>query len=112
MASIPDTQPPATPPAETLEEKFRRLAATWHQAVAHQSSSSIRDNHPAYQEIIALGPAVVPLLLRDLEINRRQWFEALQAITGVSPVPVEDRGRIRKMTEAWLQWGRENGYQW
>jgi hypothetical protein len=111
MSSVPVTQPPAPPP-ETIEEKFQRLAMAWHQAVAHHSSSSIRDSHPAYQQIIGMGQPVVPLLLRDLETNRRHWFEALQAITGANPVPDADRGRIPRMVEAWLHWGRENGYQW
>ena len=66
------------PIPETLEEKFQRLASDWHDAVSHQSSSSKRDNHPAYKEIIALGQPVVPLLLRDLETNGRHWFAALE----------------------------------
>jgi hypothetical protein len=112
MASVPAKPPCATPSAETLAERFQRLAATWHEAVAHHSSSRLRYGHPAYQEIIALGPAVVPLLLRDLEVNRRHWFAALAAITGADPVPDTDAGKIAKMTEAWLRWGRENGYSW
>jgi hypothetical protein len=105
----PHAQPPS---GDNLEERFTRLATKWHQAVAHQSSSRVRDNHPAYQEIIRLGPPVVPLLLRDLERNRRHWFTALVAITGVNPVTREDAGDIPRMIEAWLRWGRENGYQW
>jgi hypothetical protein len=112
MASIPVKPTPTPQPAETVEEKFQRLAAAWEKAVAHHSSSRIRNNHPAYQEIIGMGQAVVPLLLRDLEINRRHWFTALSAITGADPVPEEDAGRIPQMAEAWLRWGRENGYQW
>ena len=112
MASIPVKPMPASQSAENLEERFQRLAAAWHRAVAHHSSSRIRDNHPAYQEIIAMGPTVVPLLLRDLETNRRHWFTALAAITGADPVPEEDAGDIPKMAAAWLRWGRENGYQW
>src|SRR5262249_54444280 len=112
MASIPVRPTPAPQPPESTAEKFQRLATTWHKAVAHHSSSRIRDNHPAYQEIIGMGPAVVPLLLRDLETNRRHWFAALAAITGTDPVPAEHAGNIPKMTEDWLRWGRENGYRW
>ena len=100
------------PTADMLEQKFQRLANTWQEAVAHHSSSCKRDNHPAYQEIIALGPAVVPLLLRDLETNHRHWFTALTAITGTNPVAEEDAGKILKMIETWLKWGKEKGYQW
>src|SRR5437867_13453671 len=104
VASVP-ARP--TPPRESLEEKFTRLAEAWHKAVAHHSSSRIRDNHPAYQEIIGMGEAVVPLLLRDLEVNRRHWFTALAMITGADPIPEEDAGKIPAMAEAWLRWGRD-----
>jgi hypothetical protein len=105
------TEPPIAAAAETLEERFERLAAAWQNAVAHVSSSSKRDNHPAYREIIALGPAVVPLLLRDLERTNRHWFTALSELTNAQPVPPEDAGNIRKMVEAWLDWGRQQGYR-
>lgn len=65
MASIPVKQTPTVHPKEAVEERFRRLAAAWHMAVAHDSSTTVGNNHPAYREIIALGPEVVPLLLRD-----------------------------------------------
>ena len=112
MATVSAPQDATVPHAEHIEPTFERLAAAWHNAVAHHSSSRIRHNHPAYQEIIGMGPTVVPLLLRDLDVNRRHWFAALASITGADPVSEEDAGDISKMTEAWLQWGRENGYRW
>jgi hypothetical protein len=69
--------------------------------------------HPAYQEIIQMGPAVVPLILADLARQPDHWFSALKAITGANPsINPADRGRIDKLAEAWLRWGKENGYQW
>ena len=65
--------------------------------------------HPAYQQIIGMGPAVVPLLLRELEREVDHWFWALKAITGADPVPPASRGKVREMAEAWLRWGREQG---
>jgi hypothetical protein len=97
-------------PAETVEDRFRRLAAAWHKAVAHHSSTTIRNSHPAYQEIIGMGPPVVPLLLRDLEENQTHGFCALREITGANPIPVPAAGNITQMVNAWLQWARENGY--
>ena len=112
MASVPTRQTPSVPPAESIEDKFYRLAAAWHNAVAHHSSSRIRENHPAYQEIIGMGQAVVPLLLRDLEVNHRHWFTALAVITGADPISEEDAGKVPRMAEAWLRWGREHGFRW
>src|SRR5438270_61437 len=112
MASAPARQPPSGTPAETTEQKFRRLAASWEKAIAFQSSSRVRENHPAYLELIGLGPAVVPFLLRDLQQNERHWFSALHRITGANPVAEQDAGNIPRMVEAWLQWAHEHGYRW
>jgi hypothetical protein len=59
-----------------------------------------------------MGQAVVPLLLRDLEFNRRHWFTALTVIAGANPIAEADAGNIPPMMEAWLRWSKENGYQW
>jgi hypothetical protein len=112
MASIPVKETPPTPPSETVEERFRRLAADWHKAVALHSSTTLRNGHPAYREIVGLGPAVIPFLLRDLEANHTHWFCALREITHADPVPESAAGNIPKMAEAWLRWAKDNGYRW
>lgn len=111
MSTIPAKQISDTPPAETVEERFRRLEATWAAEVGHFSSPSVLRGHSAFQEIIGLGEAVVPLMLRDLEERPRLWVWALPEITGANPVPASDRGKIRQMSEAWLRWGKANGYR-
>jgi hypothetical protein len=112
MATVPAQQTPSMPPGETVEERFRRLEATWMSEVGYSSSSTELRNHPAFQEILSLGEAVVPLMLRDVEERPRLWVWALPRITGADPVPASDRGNIAKMSEAWLQWGRAHGYRW
>ena len=57
-----------------------------------------------------MGSAVVPLVLSDLKKSRDDWFWALSAITGENPIIEADAGNVRKMTEAWLRWGRAKGY--
>jgi hypothetical protein len=112
MAPLPVGQSPVTPPAETVEERFRRLAAVWRQETDHLSSMSEASGHPAYQEIIRLGSPVVPLLLHDLEANHTHWFAALRDITGAQPIPRSAAGNVPKMVEAWLRWAKHNGYRW
>jgi hypothetical protein len=112
MSTIRAEQKQITESMESIEQKFQRLAASWEKAVAVHSSTTVRNNHPAYQEIIGLGPAVVPLLLRDMEKNHTHWFHALRRITGANPVPPESAGNIPQMVEAWLRWAKDNGYQW
>jgi hypothetical protein len=111
MASIP-VKHAATRPAETVEQRFRRLAGAWHDQTYFLSSMSEASAHPAYQEIISLGPEVLPLLLRDLQDNHTHWFAALRALTGANPVPKSSAGNVPKMAEAWLGWTKDNGYQW
>ena len=90
--------------------EFERLATEWKQETAHLSSPSAIAEHRAYQAIIGMGKEVIPLILRDLENSRAQWFWALRSIAGESPVRAEDRGDIRAMTDAWLNWGRDRRY--
>jgi hypothetical protein len=111
MSTLPAKQPPDPPAAETLEQRFRRLEAAWRAAVGFSSSSTVLRSHPAFEEIIALGQEVVPLMLRDLEERPRLWVWALPRITGADPVPASDRGNIAKMSKAWLRWGQEHGYR-
>jgi hypothetical protein len=96
---------------ETVEQRFRRLEAIWTAETSHLSSTSKLLNHDAFQEIISMGPAVVPFLLRDLKERPRLWVWALPAIVGYDPVPAADRGDIERMTAAWLQWAKANGHQ-
>jgi hypothetical protein len=104
--SIPET-------AETIEQRVARLLARWRQETAYTSSSTEMKSHPAYQELIALGPAALPALFRDLaQTHDGHLSKALTTITGAHPVPAEDRGKIRRVAEAWLGWARENGYPW
>jgi hypothetical protein len=93
-------------------EKFYSLAEGWRQDVRLTSSLTEMILHPAYQRIIGMGGAAVPFILHELERKPDHWFWALTAITGVDPVQPDDRGKLRKMAEAWLRWGREQGLTW
>jgi hypothetical protein len=91
---------------------FETLASEWKEQVGGSSFVAEKTNHPAYQKIIEMGQVVVPFILRELEQKPTHWFEALKAITGVNPVQPEQRGRTKQMAQAWLKWGREQGYEW
>lgn len=103
------TVPPDVPSSE-LQARFDALAAQWAEETAPLSDSTKIAMHPAYQEIIGMGQAAVPLILRDLAKQTRHWSAALRAITGVNPVKPEQYGNIPAITAAWLKWGHEQGY--
>src|SRR5438128_2001314 len=108
MASVPVKHKP--PAMETLEERLRRLESAWLADTGHLSSATKIMGHPAFQEIIGMGMAVVPIMLRDLNARPSLWVWALPDITGDNPVPETEGGNIAKMTQAWLRWGQEHGY--
>ncbi len=111
MASPAIGSPPRDRPDAETEAKFRRLAAEWDQATCFFSSMQAAYEHPAYRQIIAMGPKIVPLLLRDLEQTNSHWFAALREITGANPAPSSAAGNVPKMVEAWLKWARASS-QW
>jgi len=112
MFTLPANTALQAQPGETVEQRFRRLEAIWEADTCAYSDPAKIMGHPAWQEIIRMGEAVVPLMLRDIEEQPRLWVWALHDITGENPVPDEDAGYIRKMGEAWLRWGKEKGYRW
>jgi hypothetical protein len=95
-----------------IENTFMKLADQWRRETRGVSSTNQMSMHPAYQQIIGMGEAVVPLLLRELERKSGQWFWALKAITREDPVPPKFRGRTKEMIRLWLDWGRQKGYTW
>jgi hypothetical protein len=92
-------------------ERFQALASVWKAETKLFSNVTKRAMHPAYQQIIGMGPAVVPCILLDLaEHGPNDWFWALTAITGENPISKEIAGNMKSMMEAWLQWGTAAGY--
>ena len=95
-----------------LENTFLELAEQWRRETRGISSTNKASMHPSYQQIIGMGKAVIPLLLRELERNSGQWFWAIKAISREDPVPPEKRGQTQEMIRYWLEWGKQKGYRW
>lgn len=95
--------------AVSLEERFREHASKWERDTAYLSATPMIVMHESYQSIIAMGPDVIPVLLRDLEKTHRHWFWALRHLTGQDPVLPSDRGNVGQMIKAWIKWGKSKG---
>ena len=89
---------------EEMRKKFKRLAGQWRRETMHASSITELALHPAYQQIVGLGPAAVGMIIAELRREPDHWFWALNAITGEDPVPDDARGDLAAMTRAWLEW--------
>ena len=70
---------------ETTVEKFQSLVNEWKNDTQLMSSTTGMILHKAYQEIIGMGPVVIPLIVRELEKTPDHWFAALKALTGIDP---------------------------
>jgi hypothetical protein len=94
------------------EQKFHRLADRWRKETFFSSSITNNLTHPDYLRIMAMGERAIPLILRELEERGGHWFMALRYIVDENdnPVPPEHNGKIKLMTEDWLEWGRRNRY--
>lgn len=93
---------------DALERSFREQAGRWRTETRHWSSILKMIAHPAYLRIIGMGPAVLPLLLRELQNSSDHWLIALNAITGEDPASPDST--FAEAVEAWLSWGRNEGY--
>lgn len=95
---------------ESLKAKFVRLRDQWLQDTEFSSSLDEIVGNPNYLQIIGMGPAVLPLILNELQDQPAFWFQALHSISGVDPVPSRTKGDLHAMVVAWLDWGRSRGF--
>ena len=93
-----------------VEQAFKILADKWKRETAIVSSVTKKISHPAYREIIALGPKAVPLIIAELAQRPDHWFSALGEITGENPVSATDKKQLSKAVEAWVSWSSSKGY--
>jgi hypothetical protein len=108
ISSLPQATGSTSDPA-ALRQRFQRLAAQWKEQARYLSNTAQMAMLPPYQRIIGMGWLAVPLILEELQREPDQWFWALEAITEENPVPPEARGNVRRMAQAWLEWGKQKG---
>src|SRR5271166_3493915 len=96
---------------QDVARRFQGLATQWIAKSRYRSNTRAMRNHPVYQELVALGEPVVPLILAELELESNvSWFTVLAGITGENPVPPALAGHVDAMARAWIDWGRKRGY--
>ena len=90
---------------------FKRLSEDWRRNRPRGVDVADMVMHPSYQRIIGMGEDAIPLILNELDRQPDHWFWALHSITGADPVPKDCQGNISKMANAWIEWGRRNGFR-
>jgi hypothetical protein len=99
----------STQVVESIDERFHELRDDWKSKTRHLSNTAQISLVFSYQKIIGMGPAVVPMILSELEKEPDHWFWALEAITDENPVAESDAGDIEASARVWVQWGRDKG---
>lgn len=100
-------------PVQDIEQVFKSLTQRWLDDTAHVSAIPKIMAHPAYQQILGLGPKAVPLIFRAMQTQKPgHWLWALEAITRYNPVleKPEIARSTKAIKNAWLEWGRRHGH--
>ena len=92
-----------------LQDRFGQLKDQWKAESRYLSNTAQISMLWPYQQIIGMGPAVVPLILAELLREPDHWFWALEAITGENPARPEAGGSVARMSQSWIDWGQQKG---
>ena len=98
------------PPPILTRVEFNRIAKKIMADTAHCSTAQSIIDHPEHQKIIEAGDIAIKYILQDIQKEPAHWFLTLFLLTGQSAIKEEHRGIVPKMTEDWVNWGKENGY--
>jgi hypothetical protein len=79
---------------ETLSQIFETMVADWVRETRFTNSMTEILDNKNLANIIDLGPSVVPLILKDLDVSPKPWFYALRILTGEDPVTEENAGNL------------------
>lgn len=91
------------------KEKFDILYNEWDDAICYLSYPDT--NHSSYEQIVAMGKDIIPLLLEKLYTGVAPMV-VLADILGGIPFELypEDMGDVRRLSDKWRKWGRDNNY--
>lgn len=87
-----------------LIDRFRRLYSQWLDDIAHMSSVREMMTGEGFEQMVAMGPDVLPLVLRELQAKPTFLFLVAQRITGHNPVTPDCVGDVQKIVACWVNW--------
>jgi len=96
--------------SQSLRDEFEQVFARYRAQTMCCSVTRQMRRQPAWQEMIDLGPKIVPFLLTALGGDEYGISTQilLRDLTGEDPAT--SPGKVKKSAEDWRRWGRENGY--
>ena len=92
---------------DDLHTRFMKLAREWSRGTEKHSNLTKIVAHPAYLQIIGMGPEVIPEIIKLLKKGPDHWFVALQALTQGQD-PAEGTETMQGAAKAWIKWVRSD----
>ena len=90
-------------------DEFRELVRRWRLQTAASSSVMTMIEDPNFRQIVKMGRAAVPLVVKELKIHRDFLFMALSLILpNEIVIPESAKGKPQEMSDAWLRWAERN----
>jgi hypothetical protein len=92
---------------ELLRGEFLLLVEELQEDCAFASSTTEWADHPAFQRILEMGSAAIPLLIEVVD-EPGEWVVALMKITGEDPAGRDSWGQRSRMAKAWRRWAEQH----
>ena len=104
--TTPETPEAVTPQVLAIPNRahFEALVERWRHDIRFDSFPHDMKEHESFQEIVAEGFAIVPLIASHLRRRPSFLFLALEEIFQEDPVPEDAYGRLSSVAAAWLEW--------
>jgi hypothetical protein len=80
------------------------LIDEWYDETLFTSSIDEMRRSAALAQIINFADSAAPRVIREIEKQPSYLFLALEKIFGINPIENRDRGNIRAMCGAWVEW--------
>jgi hypothetical protein len=83
-------------------ERFTKLLKQWRAETGAMALVRDKLNHQAFQEIVSMGPSVVPMIFEEIRFQPDFLVLALPKILGSNIVQPTGSGSLREIVDAWL----------
>ena len=89
--------------------RFYSLLRQWNSETAFSSDPDEITANRSYQELIALGANITPLVVDELRRGPSVLVWLLDDMYNIQPYSSDETGNISAMSNAWIAWAVRNG---
>lgn len=107
-ADYPEAKPRNGKP--DLEARFEELGRQWSEEASYHSNPDFVRNNAPYRELLQMGDAIIPYVIRKIEIRPLPWLHLLYDLAPENPTQPQDSGNIYLIRHRWIEWARKKRY--